>query len=221
LPLQAFTRNFTDNSTEAGFQFTFHCDICNDGYKTQFIQAKTNKKTGLFGSLGRTVSLGARVLGQGETSANVGEATGIITDRFKGMPPAWQKEHDAAFEIAQNEALTHFKRCPKCRKYSCENDWNDQDELCVDCAPKESVEVAAARAKKMSADIATKAANTQVFDGEISRRQTICPKCGQIAGQGKFCNNCGAPLMLLECPKCGAKSSADTRFCGECGTKLT
>jgi len=26
--LQAFTRNYNDNSTDAGFQFTFYCDIC-------------------------------------------------------------------------------------------------------------------------------------------------------------------------------------------------
>jgi hypothetical protein len=35
--LQAFTRNYQDNSTEAGFQFTFYCDNCNDGYKSGFI----------------------------------------------------------------------------------------------------------------------------------------------------------------------------------------
>ena len=27
--LKSFTRNYEDNSTEAGFQFTFYCDICN------------------------------------------------------------------------------------------------------------------------------------------------------------------------------------------------
>ena len=27
-----FTDNFNDDSTEAGFQFTFYCDKCEEGY---------------------------------------------------------------------------------------------------------------------------------------------------------------------------------------------
>lgn len=42
--LKSFTRNYQDNSTEAGFQFTFYCDICNDGYKSSFIESETYKK---------------------------------------------------------------------------------------------------------------------------------------------------------------------------------
>ncbi|MGB4564892.1 MAG: hypothetical protein WBJ00_08950 [Dethiobacteria bacterium] len=34
--MQPFTDNFEDNSTEAGFQFTFYCDLCQEGYKTKF-----------------------------------------------------------------------------------------------------------------------------------------------------------------------------------------
>jgi len=82
------------------------------------------------------------------------------------------------------------------------------------------VEVAAARAAKMKADIEQKAQNTQVFTGEIDQRQTLCPKCGKPAGSGKFCNNCGQPLGMLVCQKCGAQNPAGTRFCGECGNKL-
>lgn len=43
--MTAFTRNYEDNSTEAGFQFTFYCDVCNDGYKTSFVESETYKKT--------------------------------------------------------------------------------------------------------------------------------------------------------------------------------
>jgi len=73
----------------------------------------------------------------------------------------------------------------------------------------------------MVADIKQKAETTQVYTGEITQRQTICPVCGKPAGSGKFCNNCGAPLGLKVCPKCGAKTLRSTSFCGECGTKLT
>ncbi|PIU51427.1 zinc ribbon domain-containing protein, partial [Candidatus Desantisbacteria bacterium CG07_land_8_20_14_0_80_39_15] len=30
----------------------------------------------------------------------------------------------------------------------------------------------------------------------------------------------GATLGLIKCPKCGAQSPAETKFCGECGTKF-
>ncbi len=36
----AFTRNYTDHSTNQGFQFEFHCDRCGTGYRTRF-QAST------------------------------------------------------------------------------------------------------------------------------------------------------------------------------------
>ncbi|MDR1815293.1 MAG: zinc-ribbon domain-containing protein, partial [Clostridiales Family XIII bacterium] len=40
------------------------------------------------------------------------------------------------------------------------------------------------------------------------------------AGTGKFCNNCGASLDLVECPKCGAKNAQTVKFCNNCGTPL-
>jgi membrane protease subunit (stomatin/prohibitin family) len=80
--------------------------------------------------------------------------------------------------------------------------------------------MAAARAKKKSADIQSKVAGTQVFTGEIKARQTVCPACNKPAGTGKFCVNCGASLDLIKCRKCGAQNPSGTRFCGECGDKL-
>ncbi len=219
MPLQPFTRNYQDNSSEAGFQFTFFCDICNDGYKTQFIESKTYKKAGLFRGFGKAVSVGTGLFGSGAGSS-IESGTDVLSQRYQGMTPQWHKEHEGAFEIAQNEAKEHFSRCPRCKKYVCENDWNEQDGLCVDDAPRENVEVAAARAQKMVEDIKEKAESTKVYSGEIERKQTICPQCGKPAGEGKFCNNCGAPLGLIKCPKCGAQSPAGTRFCGECGTRF-
>jgi hypothetical protein len=220
MSMQAFTRNYQDNSTEAGFQFTFHCDLCSDGYKTKFIESKSNKKAGFFRGLGKAVSLGADVIGHGGIGGHFESGTDILSERFEGMSPEWHQEHEEAFKIAQNEAKGHFQRCPKCRKYVCEADWNEQDGLCVECAPRENVEVTAARAEKMVTDIKKKADETTVFTGEIERRQTTCPECGKPSGGGKFCNNCGASLILNKCPKCGAKNTSGTRFCGECGTKL-
>lgn len=218
--LIGFTSNVKDNSTEAGFQFTFYCDLCNEGYKTKFIESKTYKKGKLIKGLGTIISAASQMAGKYGIGWGTERAADVLSERFRGMSPEWHKEHEAAFELAQNEAKGHFKRCPKCKKWVCENDWNEQEGLCVDDAPRVNVEVAAAKSKKAVDDIYKKAAETQVFTGEIESKQTICPQCGKPAGEGKFCNNCGAPLNLIKCPKCGAQSPVGTKFCGECGNKL-
>lgn len=221
MSLQPFTDNFADNSTEAGFQFTFFCAICNEGYKTKFIEAKSTKKGKLFKAMGGLFGAAAQIAGKYNVGYGIERATDVIAGKHEGMSPQWRKEYDAAFEQAQAEGKAHLHRCPKCTQWVCENCWNEQENLCVSCAPREAVEVASARAKKKAEDIATKAAGTQVFTGEIEAKQTLCPACGKPAGTGKFCVNCGAVLELIKCPKCGAKNPAGTGFCGNCGAKIT
>jgi hypothetical protein len=220
MKLQAFTSNYADNSTEAGFQFTFFCDICRDGFKTSFIESKSYQKGKRLRGIGQAVSIGSSLLGKYGLGYQVQRGSDIISERFMGMSPEWHREHEQAFEIAQNEAMGHFNRCPRCHKWVCDSDWNEQEGLCVDDAPRVNVEVAKAKSDKMVEDIKQKASKTQIFSGEIESKQTICSVCGKPSGEGKFCNNCGANLSLMVCEKCGAKSPLGTRFCGECGERL-
>jgi len=205
MALQPFTDNFADNSTEAGFQFTFFCAICNEGYKTKFIESKTYNKGKLLKGIGGLIGAAAQIAGKYNVGYGVDRGMDAIGERFNGMSPEWQKEHDKAFEQAQSEAKAHFHRCPQCTQWVCENDWNEQENLCTQCAPRENVQIASARAKKKAADIDAKAAAAKVFTGEIEAKQTLCPKCGKPAGTGKFCNNCGQSLAMAVCEKCGAK----------------
>ncbi len=217
MQLQSFTSNFKDNSTEAGFQFTFFCDTCRDGYKSSFIPSKSHRRGRLFKNIGKIAGAAASMAGKHGAGYGISRSVDAISGRFTGMSADWHKEHEAAFARAQNEAKGHFHRCPKCRKWVCEMDWNEQEGLCITDAPRVNVEVAAARAGKMVSDIKSKAAQTQVFTGDIESKQTLCPSCGKPAGEGKFCNNCGAPLTMLKCETCGTQSPIGTRFCGECG----
>jgi hypothetical protein len=222
--MQAFTRNYEDNSTEAGFEFTFYCDVCHDGFKTSFIESETYKKGNLFRGITRGVGAAASLFGGGGVLGGIHNAAyqseHVLSERFNGMTPEWHKEHEKAFAAAQNEAQQHFHRCNKCHQWVCDSCWNDEVGLCAECAPRMNVEIAAARADKMKRDIWDKADQTQVFNGEIEQKATFCPNCGKPAGQSKFCTNCGASLALNVCPKCGAENDQSVRFCGECGTKL-
>ena len=220
MTLQGFTKNFTDNSTEAGFQFTFLCDNCRDGYKTKFVESKTTGRAKMLKTAGGLFSAVAQLAGKSSIGYGVDRGVDVVGGRFSGMSPEWQKEHDEAFEKAQNESRSNFHKCPQCTNWVCETCWNEEDGLCVKCAPREASSVAAARAKKRAKDIEDKAGATSVFTGVIEGKQTTCPKCGKPAGQGKFCNNCGVKLDLTKCKKCGAKNLAGTKFCSECGTKL-
>lgn len=52
--------------------------------------------------------------------------------------------------------------------------------------------------------------------------QIKCPHCGEVAGIGKFCGNCGQPLLQKSmCPGCGGEVPAGFKFCPACGTKIS
>jgi hypothetical protein len=221
--LQSFTRNYDDNSTEAGFQFTFFCDICQDGFRSTFIESQTYKKGSMLRGFGRGAAALGSMFGGAVSQVGYGLSRGedVLAERFTGMSPEWQKEHEQAFERAKNEAMQHFHRCHGCHKYVCDSDYNDEEGLCVECAPLQNIAVAKARSEKMIKDIQEKAEQTTVFKGNIEKKTTVCPSCGKPAGEGKFCNNCGANLTLRKWPQCGANLSQTVKFCGECGYKMT
>jgi len=220
--LQSFTRNYHDDSSDAGFQFTFNCDNCNDGYKSSFIQSETYKKRGLMRGVGQGASIlgslvGGRMSSLGYTADR---ASGVLSQNFEGRSPEWLKEHEKAFERAQNEAQKHFHRCPSCNIYVCDQCYNEDEGMCVSCAPRQEIYVARARADAMKRNIDAAGQNATVWQGAIESKTTICPSCGKPAGTGKFCNNCGASMDLRECSRCGAKNALTVRFCNNCGNNL-
>ena len=221
--LTAFTKNYADNSTDAGFQFTFFCDKCNDGVKSSFIESTTFKKqktSKLFGQAAGLAGsfLGGRASQIGSTAERGGS---ILSQTHQGKSPAWHKEHEQSFELAQNEQKQFFKRCPNCSTYVCSHCWNEDEGLCVKCAPRQEVAVAKARADAMTRNINQAGQNATVWQGTIESKTTICNTCGKPAGTGKFCNNCGASMELKECAKCGAKNAQTVRFCNNCGNNLS
>jgi hypothetical protein len=135
MSLTPFTRNYADNSTESGFQFTFFCDRCNSGTKTNFTPSKSYKKAGFLRGLGRAASIGSSVLG-GSAGYHVEQGTDVVAGRFQGMSPAWHQEHEEAFKLAQNEVMGHFHKCPKCSKWVDDSCWNNVSGFCVDDAQK-------------------------------------------------------------------------------------
>ena len=95
------------------------------------------------------------------------------------------------FGAAQNPTVeSHPAQTTKCPK--CGNSLPENAKFCLECGTK--IEALA--------------------DNEM-----ICPKCGKKTPKGKFCMECGHPLVN-RCPNCGAEVPQGGKFCLECGTKL-
>jgi len=207
-----FVSNYSDLSTDKGFQFEFNCDRCSNGFRTRF-------RPWTVGSVSSVLDAAGSLLGGVfNTAADVGERV-----RSAG----WQKAHDEAFQESVQEVRSSFIQCPRCSTWVCRKScWNSKRGLCKECAPDLGVEMSAAQASRSVEEVwaHAKMAEEDKKLAEGNWRETIvasCPNCGAPqATNAKFCPECGTKIKTAEtCSKCGAKLTAGAKFCPECGEK--
>lgn len=208
-----FTRNYSDLSTNKGFQFEFYCDRCGSGFRTRFKASVSGTITEVLDSAGSLFG------GIFNSAANVGERMRSVT---------WEKAHDEAFTEAMKELKPDFIQCPRCSSWVCRKScWNVKKGLCKECAPDMGVEMAAAQASRSVEEVWAHAAMSEE-DKKLAAgnwRENIrasCPECeAPLQSNAKFCPECGARLKAkTECPSCGEKLTPGAKFCPECGQKL-
>lgn len=208
-----FTRNYSDLSTQQGFQFEFFCDHCGNGKRTSFKGFALNNVTGVLDTASSLFG------GLFSSAANV-------SNRVSSA--AQERAHDQAFKEAVTEMLPNFVQCPRCNRWVCrERCWNNKKALCKGCAPDLGVEMAAAQASRSVEEVWAHAAMAEEDKklGEENWRETImaaCPQCGKsLAANSKFCPECGAKVKVnAHCSECGAKLQPGAKFCGDCGAKV-
>ena len=208
-----FVSNYSDHSTDQGFQFEFNCNRCGNGYRSRFQPSVTGAVSGVLDTASSLFG------GLFSSAANIG-------DRVHSA--AWQKAHDEAFVNAAKEVKPNFIQCPRCQAWVCKKScWNDKKGLCKQCAPDLGVEMAAAQASRSVEEVWAKAAMAEEDKhlDEQTWRKTIratCPECGKpLATDAKFCPECGAKIVFeAKCSKCGAKLQSNAKFCAECGAKV-
>jgi ribosomal protein L32 len=205
MALIQFTRNYTDQSTDSGFQFEFHCDRCGNGYQTQFQASAT-------GNLAQALDAASNIFGGiFSSAANVAHGAHTV---------AWEKAHDEAFKAAIEEARPHFNKCKRCGHWVDGDCWNTQRGLCKDCAPDLEEEYSAIQTEA-AVQKAREQAQTVDYVSAEKFKQTVvasCPHCGAQAQGGKFCPECGASLAPRRtCAHCGAEADGTPKFCPECG----
>jgi RNA polymerase subunit RPABC4/transcription elongation factor Spt4 len=208
-----FVSNYSDRSTDRGFQFEFYCNRCGSGYRTSF-------DTWSVGTASTVLDTASSLFGGLLSSAaNVGERV-----RSAG----WQKAHDQAFRKAMEEIRPSFVQCPRCSSWVCRKScWNTKRGLCKGCAPDLGVEMSAAQASRSVEEVWAHAAMAEEDKhlGQENWRQTIrasCPNCeAPLAVNAKFCPECGAKLQQAQhCTQCGSVLTPGAKFCPECGEKV-
>jgi hypothetical protein len=208
-----FVSNYTDKSTDRGFQFEVHCGRCSSGYRTPFKPWAVGTASSV---LDTANSLFGGVFGK---AADVGERV---------RSGAWQRAHDEAFKDALQGLRPQFIQCPRCSSWVCRKScWNERRGLCKSCAPDVGVEMSAAQASRTVEEVWAHAAMAEEDKklGEANWRQTIrasCPNCeSPLDGNVKFCPECGAKLQVqTHCPQCKAKVAPTAKFCPECGQSM-
>src|SRR5574341_1050822 len=205
-----FTSNYSDLSTERGFQWEFHCQRCDNGYRSKFRPSATGLVTEALdvagGLLGGLIGTAANVSGRIHSAA-------------------WERAHDEAFHQACEEVKVHFIQCPRCNSWICrERCWNESRGLCFECAPDVAVEAASAQASAIT-DQAIEEVRSRKYDvkGYVAgdNLRAACPNCGAAVKSGaKFCPECGSPIKQNRfCTECGNPMEANARFCPECGAR--
>jgi hypothetical protein len=201
-----FTGNYQDLSNNRGFQFTFFCEKCGNGYMSSF---KANK----LGTAAAVADAAASLLG------GIFGGAARTADQLQNIAAGPQK--DAALKEAVEEIRPLFKQCTRCGQWVCEPVcWNKKAGLCETCAPDLDEEIAAAQASAAKEQAMEKARSAD-FLGQRDMAQQVavhCPKCGAKTQGGKFCPECGNPMSTKrKCGNCGAEAEGSPRFCPECG----
>lgn len=208
-----FTRNYSDLSTDQGFQFEFYCDRCGSGYRTRF---QSSTLGAVSGALDTASSLFGGIFNR---AADLGERV---------RSSSWEKAHDDAFVRAMEELKPDFIQCPRCSNWVCRKScWNTKKGLCKECAPDLGVEMAAAQTSRTVEEIwahSQMAEEDREMLQEKSWREGVratCPNCNApLATNAKFCPECGAKIAATAfCTECGAKLQPGTKYCPECGAK--
>src|SRR5512137_444632 len=125
-----FTSNYSDLSDENGYQFEFRCDVCGNGYKSEFIRSSLGTASSVLGGA-------SNLLGGLWGARNAAQSARDLMDRGA---------RDDALEKASNEIMPLFTRCTGCNKWVDETCFNRDRNLCTSCAPNLATEMERERA---------------------------------------------------------------------------
>lgn len=205
-----WTEHYSDESTDAGFQFKFNCERCGDAYRSTF-QANT------------MATVSSLLRGAGELLGGFFSDASRATSQIGGTLAGPQK--DAALKRAIAEVEPRFGKCARCGNWACRKScFNVKRRMCKGCAPIGAEESTALRdhhvRESVSNDLALEE-NERLLQKQ-KEAKACCADCGVPTLGKKFCPGCGKKLQAATsafCGECGAAFTPGSKFCGECGAK--
>lgn len=203
-----FTDNYDDESNLEGYQFTFHCERCGNGYRSPFQPDLKEKGRGLLRAAGGLLG--------GRLDDLAGAADQMAWNRSTNS-----KQKDKALAEAVEAVRPHFVQCRSCSDWVCRDVcWNGEVGQCANCSPFLDEEIARARGDAQREQIAQRLGSMNlVEDLDLTGGKRLrCPSCEAFTDGGKFCQACGAKLDQGGfCAECGAAMKAGAKFCADCG----
>ena len=207
-----FTSNYSDLSTDNGFQFEFRCDRCGNGFRTEFDTFELSTATDVLDGAG---SLLGGVLRPGGRRGAAGQVGRLGEGQRQGL------------QEGRGADAPEFVQCPRCSAWVCrEQCWNDKKGLCKQCAPDLGVEMAAAQAdspwrrcgrtprwrrKTSTSPRRTGARASWPPAPSAGRRRRPTPSSAP---------ECGADLKAGSTARSAAPScSPGAKFCADCGAQ--
>lgn len=208
-----FSSNYSDLSNssgvDAGFQFEFYCQRCNDRWRTRFEPYRSGQASGW-------VQKGASLFG-----GLLGSASSVLN----GVAEAgWHSARDEAFSNAVTAGKAHFNRCADCHRYVCGPCFDTANGLCFNCAPNVNVAITQARARgevDSAREQATEEGRTRGAQRNVTQAmQLVCPQCRTETHGAKFCPECGHKMAQQQtCGGCASTLEPGSKFCPECGQR--
>ncbi|MFC4943653.1 hypothetical protein [Pseudonocardia sp. GCM10023141] len=180
------------------FTSNYRDDSTHEGYQFEFCcmhcgngyrSAFRHSATG-FG--GRLAVLGGSLLG-GEIGNRIQDAGWWAQNGRSSMRGT---TNDARLVEAAQDVAEEFHQCRRCTQWVCRQVcWDTALDCCNTCAPevRESGRQGAAAG------------------------QAQCTACG-ATGSGRFCGDCGTPMVRPAFCRCCGGDVAGVRFCPQCGT---
>lgn len=101
--LPSVTKRYCDRATENQFVFSFLCDACEAPWESEIYPFSLQSKL----------------------------CDNAVEEKARTI--LWAAEHIAAYERANNEALFHFNKCPKCGRWVCDNCFSPLADVCILC----------------------------------------------------------------------------------------
>ena len=208
-----FTTNYSDLSTDNGFQFEFRCDRCGNGYRTEFDTFELSTATNVLDGAGSMLG------------GIFGQAAGVAQ---RAKSAAWEKASDKAFRKASEEIRPNSSSAPAAAPGCAASSAGTRRRASASSAPRPRRGDGRAQADKSVEEVwaHAKMAEEDKHLTEADWREGITASCPPAAHPrrptpGSAPSAGRTSRQRSAARRAGRSSEPSARFCSGCGSAAT